>query len=75
MRAERLLGRVNGLYGRETSEKEAKSKAPHVKPACGPLILVLGFIVWATRPVSRYLIGPHFSFWWVAGRLSDFSLK
>jgi hypothetical protein len=44
---------VNGFGGYGTSKKKAKSKAPHVKPTCGPRKFVSGFFVRATRPFSK----------------------
>ena len=41
---------MNGSRVGETSKKNAKVKAPHVKPTCGAPRFVLGFIVRATRP-------------------------
>src|SRR5229473_3562636 len=55
--AKRLDGRPGERLRRTRSEREKKSKAPHVDPTCGPPRFVSGFIVRATRPFGPP-VGP-----------------
>ena len=43
---------MNGFGRGKRSQKKEKSKAPHVKPTCGPPRFGSGFIVRATRPTE-----------------------
>jgi hypothetical protein len=53
LRVERLLGRVERRRPARGEQKKAKSKAPRVKTDVWAPKFVLGFVVWATRPLTR----------------------
>ncbi len=48
---------MNGFGGYGRARKKAKSKAPHVKPTCGPPKFVSGSFVRATRESNGYTKG------------------
>ena len=63
---------VNGFRGSGTSKKKAKTKAPDVKPTCGPPKFVSGFIVRATRQIfAEVTENVHFNEGVEGGKKTD----